>query len=249
MTMAPVKYGDKLPPRRLGMTTNATPGIGSERTLGPAWPEAWKSTYQPGSFVGKIGAERAKALKVAQRLHELNQRARLDKATGRNTLPDVAVRRQLARADQAALKQAYAARQAVSDQVFGFQLDLRPFDFSKSTLHEVNLRNRYLDRLAAAKNDGERLKLMEANSGYREAALQGHHSLSGLSPENYARAYQAEMKRKFPVETQTIADANMADEILDHVLKAASEAVSNELRALGEPLEQPAPPAPSAPWE
>ena len=44
------------------------------------------------------------------------------------------------------------------------------------------------------------------------------------------------MQDRYPVETQTIADHGAADDILDHVLNAASAAIENELKAIGEPV-------------
>jgi hypothetical protein len=44
------------------------------------------------------------------------------------------------------------------------------------------------------------------------------------------------MQDRYPVETQIIADHGVADDILDHVLSAASAAIENELKAIGEPV-------------
>ena len=43
------------------------------------------------------------------------------------------------------------------------------------------------------------------------------------------------MQDRYPVETQIIADHGVADDILDHVLSAASAAIENE-KAIGGPV-------------
>jgi hypothetical protein len=137
---------------------------------------------------------------------------------------------------------------AIDDEVFVMRHSLKPFDYKNSTVADVHLRGRYLDRLLAAKDDKERESLMQ-KPAYRQAAFEGDHTLSGLGEQTYNRLYEAELRSKFGEQMTTADDHAVADDILGHVLNAASSALANEFKAIGEPVDEPHAPLPSTPWE
>jgi hypothetical protein len=211
------------------------------------WPD-FGDRYQPSSFIGRLHTERGKLLKVAQQYHEQIQEVRRAKSTGQPAnVPDVAVRRQKAREAQKTLQAVAKARQAVDEQVFSMRLNLKPYDYSSKNLQQINIMNRHLDLLLDAKDDKERLQMMQ-KAHFREAAFQGGPELSGLSEQTYNRLYGEELARKFPVEMQTIADFETASETFSATMKAAELAVANELKAIAEPWDETVPSQKSADW-
>jgi hypothetical protein len=243
-----VKYGAPLPlPRnsrqRHGMTVDPNNNPGSEKTLG-FWDAQRFSKYQPGSNVGKVGAQRTAGLKVAQRLHNINTETKTAKASGREPqLPDVSVRRQLAREDQKALIGIRNARAEIEAQAFLLKDNLRPFDYSKPD----PLRSEYRAMLRAA-DDKQRAELLR-KPAYREALFQGDASLSGVSDMQYERLYETELRTRFPDQMTAYDDTTAALETLGHVYTAATTALENELKAIGEPINEPGKPTPPPSWE
>jgi hypothetical protein len=216
---------------------------GSEKTLG-YWPDDFRTKYQAGSNVSKLGGERQKALKVAQRLHDQNIEIRTAKAAGREpNIPDVNVRRQRAREDLKALTSVRNARLEIECNALSTKDNLSPYDYSK---HDP-LRAEYRQMLRGA-DDKQRAELLR-KPAYREAAFQGDHSLSGLSGAQYDRLFETELRTKFPDQMQAWDDHGTAQEAVRHVYDAADEALRNEFKALGEPLHEPGAPAPKPDWE
>jgi hypothetical protein len=222
---------------------------GSERTLGGAWPDEFRSRYNQESWIGRVGGLRSKGLKLAQRHHEMNSELRAAKAANREPrLPDVSVRRQLLREDIKTFGEITASRQSIGDAVSGQRTGLKAFDYSRSTPHEIAMRNRYLDKLASSDDKG-RAALLKVRE-YREAALGGHHTLSGLSELQYRQLEESELRSKYPSEMTVTDDHARADEILGAVLDAVGAAIDNEANAIGyKPDPQPGTAPKSAAWE
>jgi hypothetical protein len=225
------------------MSIDSSSNPGSERTLG-YWPDEFKTKYQAGSNVSRLGAERSRALKVAQRLHEQNVEIRTAKAAGREpNLPDINVRRQRAREDLKALNGVRNARLEIECNALSTKDNLKPYDYSK---HDP-LRAEYRQMLRQA-DDKQRAELLR-KPAYREAAFQGDHSLSGLSGAQYDHLYETELRTRFPDQMTAWDDHNTAQEAVRHVYDAADAALRNEFKALGEPLQEPGAPAPKPEWE
>jgi hypothetical protein len=237
-----VKYGDKVPPKpnvRLGMSVRPDSEPGSERTLGGAWPDEFRTKYTQESWIGRLGGLRAKGLKIGQRHHEQNSELRSAKAANREpSVPDVSVRRQLLREDIKAYEEISASRRSIDDAVFAQRIGLKAFDFSKSTAHEIAMRNRYLDKLAGTDDKGRAALLKHRE--YREAALGGHHTLSGLSEMQHRQLEDSELKARWPSEMAVTEDHARADEIVGAVMDALKAAIDNEAKAIGyKPEQQP----------
>jgi hypothetical protein len=225
------------------MVVDPTSGPNSERTLG-YWPDEFKAKYQTGSNVSRLGGERAKALKVAQRLHDQNIEIRTAKSSGREPkIPDVAVRRQRAREDLKALKGIANERLAIEANAITTKEGLKPYDYSK---HDP-LRQEYRQMLRGA-TDKERAALLQ-KPAYRESLFQGDPSLSGVSEQQYEMLWDRELRSKFPDQMQAYDDHATAQEATRLAHEAAHTALINEFKALGEPLEEPGAPAPKPEWE
>jgi hypothetical protein len=214
------------------MSVRSDGAPGSERTLGGAWPDEFRTKYQQESWIGRVGGLRSKGLAVGKRHHELNQEIRAAKATNREpVVPDVTVRRQLLREDIKAYEEIATSRRSIDDAVFAQRLGLKPYDYSKSTAHDIAMRGRYLDKLVTADDKG-RAALLKSRE-YREAALGGHHTLSGLSELQHAQLLESELREKYPTEMAVTEDHARADEILGSVLSAVKAAIDNEAKAIG----------------
>jgi hypothetical protein len=231
------------------MSVRSDSEAGSQRTLGGAWPDEFRTKYNQDSWIGRVGGLRSKSLKLAQRHHEQNAELRSAKAANREPrLPDVSVRRQLLREDIKAYEEITASRQSIGDAVSGQRTGLKAFDYSRSTPHEIAMRNRYLDKLSSSDDKG-RAALLKVRE-YREAALGGHHTLSGLSEMQYRQLEESELKAKYPAEMAVTDDHARADEILGAVLDALVAAIDNEANAIGYRHEtQPGTAPKSAAWE
>jgi hypothetical protein len=225
------------------MVVDPTSGPNSERTLG-YWPDEFKAKYQVGSNVSRLGGERAKALKVAQRLHDQNIEIRTAKSAGREAkIPDVAVRRQRAREDLKALKGIRNTRLEIESNAIMAKDNLKPFDYSK---HDpLRVEYRAMMRGATAKERAELLK----RPAYRDALFQGDASLSGVSDEQYAMMWEHELRTKFPDAMRAYDDHSVAQDATRLAYEAAETALHNELKAIGEPIEEPGAPQPKPDWE
>jgi hypothetical protein len=243
-----VQYGDKVAPlakpnRRHGMTVAPDGGPGSEKTLGH-WPADFQTKYQPGSNVGRAGAERAKGLKVGQRLHEQFSEIKSAKAANREpSVPDVSVRRQRAREDQKTLNGIRNARLEIETAAIVAKDNLKPWDYSK---HDP-LRAEYRQMMRQA-DDKTRAELLR-KPAYREALFQGDPSLSGVSEKQYDQLWEIELRTRFPDQMTAYDDSMTAVEALGHVYDAADTALRNELKAIGEPIFEPGAPTPKPAWE
>jgi hypothetical protein len=225
------------------MAVSAGNGPGSEMTLG-YWPDDFKARYQTGSNVSRLGGERAKALKVAQRLHDQNIEIRTAKSAGREAkIPDVAVRRQRAREDLKALKGIANERLAIEANAITAKENLKPFDYSK---HDP-LRQEYRAMLRGA-TDKQRAELLQ-KPAYREALFQGDATLSGVSDQQYNLMWDRELRTRFPDQMLAYDDHATAQEATRLAHEAAHTALLNELKALGEPIDEPGAPAPKPDWE
>jgi hypothetical protein len=222
---------------------NPVSGPNSEKTLG-YWPDDFKTRYQLGSNVSRLGGERAKALKVAQRLHEQFLEIRTAKSAGREAkIPDVAVRRQRAREDLKALKGIANERLAIEANAITAKEALRPFNYDK---HDP-LRAEYRQMLRGA-TDKERAALLQ-KPVYRESLFQADASLSGVSDQQYNLMWDRELRTRFPDQMQAYDDHATAQEATRLAHEAAHTALINEFKALGEPIDEPGAPQPKPDWE
>jgi hypothetical protein len=230
------------------MVVNPVSGPGSERTLG-FWPDDFKTRYQAGSNVSRLGAERGRALKVAQRHHDQNIEIRTAKSAGREAqIPDVAVRRQRLKEDFKTLQSIKNERLAIEANAITAKENLRPFDYSKSTIADATLRAEYRQMLRSA-DDKTRAELLR-KAAYRQAAFEGDHSLTGLSNQQYDQLWDHELRTRFPAEMQAYDDHATAQDATRLAYEAAEAALRNEAKAIGEPLDgSRVEPTPKPDWE
>jgi hypothetical protein len=225
------------------MAVSPTNAPGSEKTLG-FWPDEFKTRYQAGSNVSRLGAERGKALKIGQRLHNQNIEIRTAASSGREPqIPDVAVRRQRAREDLKALKAIANERLAIEANAITTKEGLKPYDYSKHNPLLAEYRS-----LLRGASDKERAALLQ-KPAYREALFQGDPSLSGVSDKQHEVLWDRELRARFPDAMRAYDDHATAQEATRLAFEAAHTALLNEFKAIGEPLEEPGAPAPKPDWE
>src|ERR1700745_1866674 len=163
--LKPARYGDKLPPKpRQGMMVGSAHGTDGKQAPIGVWPEHFAQRYSlhENMFV-RMGAQRKNFLQHLQRLNGVNEETITARRAGRPAnLPNVDVRAQLLKKAEEELQKIAQLRFDAQEQFRTMADGLKPFDYSNSTLHEINLRNLRLANLASAKDDKARLALLKS---------------------------------------------------------------------------------------
>jgi hypothetical protein len=217
---------------RGGMTINVR---GDERLLA-FWP-AELSDRGVDSYVGKAFRLYSESMRIAQRHHQQNRKVIESKAARREVqLPEPSVRSSLARAEQRRLTELQAELKEIEHRAFMQRSSLAPFDYPANDLGDV-FRRQELRSLLREVPQADRLKLVQKHE-YRRAMLEMPCEVSAMPPSEYQRLREAELLAKHPDIIEGTTQAAEACRITSRVLQTATEAVTNELLSVGQPVRE-----------
>jgi uncharacterized coiled-coil protein SlyX len=218
---------------------------GNTRILG-YWRDEWES-YPQDSFVQKAGNIRDAILNIGQPLNEQN-RGVVEKLNLPLAEPQVRVAK--ARAAQRQLKTLANRLAEVEISRIRYENgELVPFRYDTNpTVPSDSLEGRAEIRRSFAGLDVTRRRAALEDPRVRRALLEQPAFISGLSETEHATLYKIEREAKFPAELKAVADGGDAIQSAREALLGVSEAYAEELRTIGESVDESTPRPPSKEW-
>ena len=216
---------------------------GKTGNFGP-WTNELEQSKSP--HVAKVARELDSAMQIALRLHSLN-RAAVEK---RGPLPEPESRRAAARNDQRALAKIQERLTAVHVDSLKFRQSLAPFDYpmtsTDNSTRSTFAARQELRSVLRSMSPQARIAALAERVDFRAAALEQPPQASGLGEADYNAVFRAELAARYPNELLQIAETDQALEAVRATISTVSQAINNELAAVGAPATEPAPqPAPT----
>jgi hypothetical protein len=228
---------------KTGMATSP----GSERTFG-IWLDRLDS-YPPNSLPQAAGRVLDGVYSTGLRLNNQN-RAIAERRTD-YPIPEPDMRLRLARDEQKKLAALKENLEKVKRDAVVKQHSLSPFDYASTgpyTSPSDSLQGRAEIRRAFAVLDANGRKTALQDARVRKAVVEGPGFMSGLSDIEQQNIWDNELELKFAPELQELRDADYAIAQVETSIKAVEEAVERELKAIGQPVVETTPKAPSKEW-
>jgi hypothetical protein len=218
---------------------------GGTKSLG-FWRDEWES-YGPDSFVQAAGGIRDAILNIGQPLNEANRNI-AEKLNMPVAEPQVraakarAAQRQLKTlADKLAQIEINRLKHENGDLV-PYRYDGNPSEPSRSLAGRAELR-----RVFRELDPTQRREALQ-DEQFRSAILEMPAAVSGMSRTEHADLFRAEREAKFGAELKAVADGKDAIESAREALAGVSEAFAEELRTIGESVEEQPAPKPNKEW-